>query len=96
MRTTHNAQPPLVPLHENKLNHMALPTLDLTLQFGEIAHTTRHKTALPRGFVSRCIRHALAHDAEITVRIVDTKEGQVTASTLRTLADSRRLARAGL
>ncbi len=55
---------------------MALPTLDLTLQFGNITNAARHKAALPRAFVNRCIRSALAHDAEITVRIVDTEEGQ--------------------
>ncbi len=55
---------------------MALPTLDLTLQFGDIPYAARHKAALPRAFVNRCIRSALAHDAEITVRIVDAEEGQ--------------------
>jgi probable rRNA maturation factor len=55
---------------------MALPTLDLTLQFGNITNAASHKAALPRAFVNRCIRSALAHDAEITVRIVDTEEGQ--------------------
>ena len=55
---------------------MALPTLDLTLQFGELTDVARHKAALPRAFVNRCIRSALAHDAEITVRIVDAEEGQ--------------------
>ncbi|MEY4726621.1 MAG: Endoribonuclease YbeY [Pseudomonadota bacterium] len=55
---------------------MALPTLDLTLQFGELTDVARHKAALPRAFVNRCIRSALAHDAEITVRIVDAQEGQ--------------------
>ena len=55
---------------------MALPTLDLTLQFGDVQNAARHKAALPRAFVTRCIRNALAHDAEITVRIVDAEEGQ--------------------
>jgi probable rRNA maturation factor len=55
---------------------MALPTLDLTLQFADIPYAARHKAALSRAFVNRCIRNALAHDAEITVRIVDAKEGQ--------------------
>jgi probable rRNA maturation factor len=55
---------------------MALPTLDLTLQFGDIPYAARHKAALPRAFVNRCIRNALALDAEITVRIVDAEEGQ--------------------
>jgi probable rRNA maturation factor len=55
---------------------MALPTLDLTLQFGDVQNAARHKAALPRAFVNRCLRSALAHDAEITVRIVDAEEGQ--------------------
>jgi len=55
---------------------MALPSLDLTLQFGDMPDVARHKAALPRAFVNRCIRHALAHDAEMTVRIVDAAEGQ--------------------
>ena len=55
---------------------MALPTLDLTLQFGDVPDTARHRAALPRAFVNRCIRSALAHDAEMTVRIVDAEEGQ--------------------
>ena len=55
---------------------MALPTLDLTLQFGDVTDAARHRAALPRAFVNRCLRSALAHDAEMTVRIVDAEEGQ--------------------
>jgi probable rRNA maturation factor len=55
---------------------MALQKLQLSLQFGDIAHAARHRAALPRHFVARCIRHTLSDDAEITVRIVDTAEGQ--------------------
>ncbi len=55
---------------------MSLPSLDLTLQFGDVPYAARHRAALPRAFVNRCIRHALAHDAEMTVRIVDAEEGQ--------------------
>ena len=62
---------------------MALPNLDLTLQFGDIPYAARHKAALPRAFVNRCIRHALAHDAEMTVRIVDAEEGQALNSSYR-------------
>ncbi len=62
---------------------MALPTLDLTLQFGDIPQAARHKAALPRAFVNRCIRHALVHDAEMTVRIVDADEGQALNSSYR-------------
>jgi probable rRNA maturation factor len=55
---------------------MSLPTLDLALQFGEVKNAALHRAALPRAFVSRCIRQALAKDAEMTVRIVDADEGQ--------------------
>lgn len=54
---------------------MALPALSLSLQFGELKDAARHRAALPRHQVIRCIRHALATDAEITVRIVDAEEG---------------------
>jgi probable rRNA maturation factor len=62
---------------------MALPTLDLTLQFGHVPNAARHRAALPRAFVNRCIRSALAHDAEMTVRIVDAEEGQALNSSYR-------------
>jgi probable rRNA maturation factor len=55
---------------------MALPSLSLSLQFGELADAATHRAALPRHAVVRCIRHALDADAEITVRIVDAEEGQ--------------------
>ena len=55
---------------------MALNQLQLSLQFGNIPHATRHRAALPRHFVARCIRHALVDDAQITVRIVNAQEGQ--------------------
>lgn len=54
---------------------MALPQLQLSLQFAEIPFAARHRQALPRHLVARCIRHALDADAEITVRIVDVEEG---------------------
>ena len=56
------------------LNH-----LQLSLQFGQLASKedlATHRAALPRHSVARWIRHALAEDAEITVRIVDAEEGQ--------------------
>ena len=53
---------------------MALNHLALSLQFARDAAT--HRAALPRHKVARWIRHALAVDAEITVRIVDAEEGQ--------------------
>jgi len=55
---------------------MALPSLSLSLQFGDLKDAARHRAALPRHKVIRCIRHALDADAEITVRIVDAEEGQ--------------------
>lgn len=62
---------------------MALPALNLSLQFGALADPKPHRAALPRHFVSRCIRHALEADAEITVRIVDAEEGQALNSGFR-------------
>ena len=50
--------------------------LTLSLQFGKLADAAVHRAALPRHKVTRWIRHALQDDAEITVRIVDTEEGQ--------------------
>jgi probable rRNA maturation factor len=55
---------------------MPLPNLSLSLQFGALADAATHRAALPRHKVARCIRHALDGDAEITVRIVDSEEGQ--------------------
>ncbi len=55
---------------------MALPALSLSLQFGALPNAAHHRAALPRHAVVRAIRHALQADAEITVRIVDSEEGQ--------------------
>ena len=57
---------------------MALNHLSLSLQFGDLADVDKalHRAALPRHSVARWIRHALASDAEITVRIVGLEEGQ--------------------
>ena len=55
---------------------MAFNDLSLSLQFGKLADPAPHRAALPRHSVARWIRHALKSDAEITVRIVDTEEGQ--------------------
>ena len=55
---------------------MALNKLQLSLQFGQLEDAASHRAALPRHNVSRWIRHALADDAEITVRIVGLEEGQ--------------------
>ena len=55
---------------------MCLNTLQLSLQFGDLADAALHRIALPRHKVARWIRHALAADAEITVRIVGLEEGR--------------------
>ena len=55
---------------------LLLNQLSLSLQFGKIDDAALHRAALPRHKVTRWIRHALATDAEITVRIVDAEEGQ--------------------
>lgn len=53
-----------------------LKQLSLSLQFAGLDKAAVHRKALPRHKVARWIRHALAHDAELTVRIVDAQEGQ--------------------
>ena len=53
-----------------------LHALNLSLQFGKLQGADLHRAALPRHKVARWLRHALASDAEITVRIVDAPEGQ--------------------
>jgi len=55
---------------------LALKQLQLSLQFASLADAAPHRAALPRAQVARWIRHALALDGEITVRIVDAEEGQ--------------------
>ena len=55
---------------------MALNSLVLSLQFGNFPELALHRAALPRHSVTRWIRHALQSDAEITVRIVGSDEGQ--------------------
>ena len=55
---------------------MRLNTLQLSLQFGDLADAALHRIALPRHKVARWIRHALAADAEMTVRIVGLEEGR--------------------
>jgi probable rRNA maturation factor len=46
------------------------------MQFGKLDDAALHRATLPRHKVARWLRHALQSDAEITVRIVDTEEGQ--------------------
>lgn len=55
---------------------MALPELSLSLQFARFDGVARHRAALPRHGVARCIRHALALPGELAVRIVDADEGR--------------------
>ena len=55
---------------------MALNALTLSLQFAKFDGVAEHRAVLQRSQVTRWIRHALADDAEITVRIVDADEGQ--------------------
>lgn len=55
---------------------MPLNQLSLSLQFGRFDNAAAHRAVLPRHKVARWIRHALATDAEITVRIVGADEGQ--------------------
>ena len=55
---------------------MTLNQHTLSLQFGRFDGAATHRAALPRHKVTRWIRHALALDAEITVRIVGAEEGQ--------------------
>ncbi len=55
---------------------MAQPPLTLSLQFARDPQVAPHRQALPRAFVSRCIRAALQSPAEITVRIVGLEEGR--------------------
>lgn len=58
---------------------MALPPLQLSLQFARFEGSATHRAALPRQRVARWLRHALdasVHSAEITVRLVDADEGR--------------------
>jgi probable rRNA maturation factor len=54
-----------------------LNQLTLSLQFGRLDDAALHRAALARHKVVRWLRHALQSNAEITVRIVDTEEGQM-------------------
>jgi probable rRNA maturation factor len=58
------------------LGKTLLPALSLSLQFGTVPYAARHRAALPRHKVARWIRHALTAEGEITVRVVDSAEGQ--------------------
>ncbi len=54
----------------------ARPTLQLSLQFARFDDAALHRAALPRHRVRRWLCQALAADAEIAVRVVDTQEAQ--------------------
>lgn len=59
---------------------MSLPALSLSLQFGEFESPQQlaaHRSVLKRHFVARCLRHALAANGELTVRVVDVDEAQM-------------------
>ncbi len=53
-----------------------LPQLVLSLQFASLENVALHRSAMPRHRVARWVRHALAVDGEITVRIVNLDEGR--------------------
>ncbi len=53
-----------------------LHALTLSLQWGKLPDAALHRASLPRHKVVRWLRHALASEAQITVRIVDASEGQ--------------------
>ena len=53
-----------------------MPDLTLSLQIAKFADAPLHRAALPRHKVMRWLRAALQDDAELTVRVVDTEEGQ--------------------
>lgn len=53
-----------------------LPELTFSLQFGTLTDAAPHRAALARHRVLKWIRHALADPAEITIRVVDSAEGQ--------------------
>lgn len=55
---------------------MPLSALTFSLQFARFDGVAEHRAVLARHQVTRWIRHALALDAEITVRIVDEAEGR--------------------
>ena len=55
----------------------ALPTLDLSLQFGAFTGIEVHRAALPRASVRRWMQHALQVPGELSVRIVGETEGRM-------------------
>lgn len=55
---------------------MALNNLSLSLQFGQFDNLAEHRALLTRARVTKWIKHALAVDAEMAVRIVGEDEGR--------------------
>ena len=55
---------------------MTLNNLDLSLQFGQFDNLAAHQALLTEAKVTQWIKHALAVDAEMAVRIVGVEEGQ--------------------
>ena len=58
---------------------MSLCALQLSLQFARdlpAEQAAAHRAVLPRHAVNRWLRHAMADDGELTVRIVGAEEGQ--------------------
>ena len=55
---------------------MALNNLSLSLQFGQFDNLAAHRALLTRARVTKWIKHALAVDAEMAVRIVGEDEGR--------------------
>lgn len=55
---------------------MTLNNLDLSLQFGQFDNLAAHQALLTEAKVTQWIKHALAVDAEMAVRIVGMEEGQ--------------------
>ncbi len=55
---------------------MPLHALTLSIQYGKLPDAAVHRAALPRHKVAKWVRHALAIDAEMAIRIVDADEGQ--------------------
>ena len=54
---------------------MTLNQLDLSLQFGSFENADTHRALLTEAKVTHWIKHALALDAEMAVRIVGVEEG---------------------
>ncbi len=54
----------------------ALPSLDISLQFGDFPGVAAHRAVLRRAVVGGWVRHALLHAGEIGVRVVGEEEAR--------------------